>query len=460
MSFNTFILKHEEVADPEVRAMLQAFFSRSPMPIQERLSSLGGKEDRIKAALGTYYIGYGHESIGELGDTTVFIEGVSMAAAKAIQDHELYRGQECSTRYINFDKQPFFAGTYHTPELAAKAQELIEKWRGIYQDVLGQLQYVVERAYAREFVLPADKQGDEALYTKTIKSICFDIARGLLPIGATTSVAWSGDLRNLGRHCRKLMCSPLPEVAHVGAQVYADLCEAYPNSFAAYTPTEVHRQMAKDGYYGMEFFHDENVDVQYREIGGASDVLAALKKGYFHKENLEHLPRPLRYAARIQISDTLDYASYRDLQRHRPGLMTLALPDASEMHLDSWYCAWYDTLGPFISNRVNQLLSEISAFFLDDVAPNQPYQEQYLIPMGVKVPVSVDWSLHEAVYVCNLRSGVTVHPTLRAKIRSWAPAIVERLGLEIAAVDRLFTLDKREDYQATRRGQQDIVQKT
>src|SRR6185369_629195 len=54
----------------------------------------------------SYYVGYGHASIGDCGYTTLFIEDVSILACKAIQDNPLYSGQESSTRYIDFSKQP------------------------------------------------------------------------------------------------------------------------------------------------------------------------------------------------------------------------------------------------------------------------------------------------------------------------------------------------------------------
>ena len=55
-----------------------------------------------------FYVGYGHQSIADCGSTTLFIEGVSMLAAKAIQDWPLYAGQEGSTRYIDMSKQPIY----------------------------------------------------------------------------------------------------------------------------------------------------------------------------------------------------------------------------------------------------------------------------------------------------------------------------------------------------------------
>lgn len=81
---------------PESNAMLQALYSRSPESVVEHLKRVNsvGPEKFMKS----YYVGYGHKSIGDCGTTTIFIENVSMLAAKAIQDTPLYNGQEGDSR--------------------------------------------------------------------------------------------------------------------------------------------------------------------------------------------------------------------------------------------------------------------------------------------------------------------------------------------------------------------------
>ena len=89
----------------EAEAMLQALHSRSIGGLESHLKILSekGAENFMK----NFYVGYGHKSIGDCGSTSIFIEGISMLAAKAIQDWPLYSGQESSTRYIDFQVQPF-----------------------------------------------------------------------------------------------------------------------------------------------------------------------------------------------------------------------------------------------------------------------------------------------------------------------------------------------------------------
>ena len=84
---------HIVIIDPgatltaEALAMLQALHSRSVGGVAEHLAVLAEKgADKF---MSTYYVGYGHKSIGDCGFAVVFIEGVSMLAAKAIQDYKL-----------------------------------------------------------------------------------------------------------------------------------------------------------------------------------------------------------------------------------------------------------------------------------------------------------------------------------------------------------------------------------
>ena len=90
------VLDTGAVINAEAEAMLQALHSRSTGGLRHHLEVLAKKgADNF---MNKFYVGYGDKSIGDCGTTTIFIEGVSMLAAKAIQDNPLYSGQETSTR--------------------------------------------------------------------------------------------------------------------------------------------------------------------------------------------------------------------------------------------------------------------------------------------------------------------------------------------------------------------------
>ncbi|KKQ47386.1 MAG: Alternative thymidylate synthase-like protein [Candidatus Moranbacteria bacterium GW2011_GWD2_37_9] len=99
------VLNNEAKIDGQAEAMLQALHSRSTGGIKKHLQVL--EEKGADNFMERFYVGYGHKSIGDCGSATVFVEGVSMLAAKAIQDWRLYSGQEASTRYVDFSNQKF-----------------------------------------------------------------------------------------------------------------------------------------------------------------------------------------------------------------------------------------------------------------------------------------------------------------------------------------------------------------
>ena len=76
---SVLVLNTEALIGPEAEAMLQALHSRSTGGIRAHLEVLAEKgADKF---MSTYYVGYGHKSIGDCGTATVFVEGVWPVAA-------------------------------------------------------------------------------------------------------------------------------------------------------------------------------------------------------------------------------------------------------------------------------------------------------------------------------------------------------------------------------------------
>src|SRR3569623_96996 len=121
----------------------------------------------------TYYVGYGDKSIGDCGTATIFVEGVSMLAAKAIQDFQLYNGQESSTRYIDFSKQPFA-----DPSNSDTGKNLLEGLRAFHLKGLARMK---EALAARH---PRQEGEEEMVWLMAINARAFAIMRSFLPAGA------------------------------------------------------------------------------------------------------------------------------------------------------------------------------------------------------------------------------------------------------------------------------------
>src|SRR3989344_6399321 len=126
------VLDTGSVIGPEAAAMLQALHSRSMGGLEGHLKILSekGPDNFMK----NFYVGYGHKSIGDCGTASLFIEGVSMLTAKAIQDWALYSGQESSTRYIDFQIQPF-----KNPADIPEGENILESYRKFYIETLEEM---------------------------------------------------------------------------------------------------------------------------------------------------------------------------------------------------------------------------------------------------------------------------------------------------------------------------------
>ena len=211
-------LNTEAKIDGQAEAMLQALHSRSTGGILSHLKVL--EEKGAENFMERFYVGYGHKSIGDCGSATVFVEGISMLAAKAIQDWRLYSGQEASTRYVDFSEQNFI-----DPSNTAEGKEILENWRKFYLDS----QEPVREHLKKQF--PKKDKEDQKLYDKAIIARAFDITRSFLPAGATTNVAWRMNFRQFADELMLLRHHPLQEVKDIAKKTEEALKDMYPSSF-------------------------------------------------------------------------------------------------------------------------------------------------------------------------------------------------------------------------------------
>jgi len=99
---------------PELQAALGATLSRDPGSIKDRLRKLLGNETTQKRIMDVFFKKYGHNSIGDMGEFMISIEGLSMMGALKAIESPLFNGQEASTRYIDFETMGFVIDCHHT----------------------------------------------------------------------------------------------------------------------------------------------------------------------------------------------------------------------------------------------------------------------------------------------------------------------------------------------------------
>jgi len=407
---------------PEDNAMLQALYSRSPASVMIHLPKVKGSDSG--AFMDKFYVGYGHASIGDCGSTTIFIEDVSMLVAKAFQDNPLYSGQESSTRYLDFSAQPMI-DPYGRPETRA----ILDRWMAIYNRFLP----LMKDSLARQHPFDETAYPSRKVWENTVAARAFDVMRGLLPVGAGTNLSWHTNLRQARDKLMALSHHPLAEVRGVALNVFAALREKYPHSFRE-------NDMAGDERHaGRRAFAEEFAmrDIFFTADDAAGELtereLALVRSGglvvhdrLFDVSGLNMregvmlarrpkgaaLPRRLLSYGIYNLFFMLDFGSFRDIQRHRNGLCRMPLVDG-RFGIHKWYM---DDLAANLSlldfaslhAAIDEQFAAIAALKESTVVQNQ-----YLYPMGCAVLCHLAYSLPEVVYVAELRSGKTVHPSLR-----------------------------------------------
>jgi len=428
------ILNTGALIGSESEAMLQALHSRSIGGIKSHLEVL--KNRGPEKFMSTFYVGYGHKSIGDCGTTTIFIEGVSMLVAKAIQDWSLYSGQEASTRYIDFKNQPFI-----DPKNTKESKEILENWRNFYVKGLERLSQELPKRF------PINEGEEEKTYNKAIMARAFDIMRSFLPSGATTNLAWHTNFRQAADHLMRLRHHPLNEVREVVNKIEEALEETFPSSFGhpKFETTEKYNK----NWMQTEYYYENKNSKDFGLTRNGIDVKSLKKFQKFLKERpiKTELPKEIKECGDLQFEFLLDFGSFRDIQRHRA--ITQRMPLVTEIHgFEEWYL---NELPKDLAREAKKLIKEQKSKTAK--LKLNKYEKQYYIPMGYKLANKISGSLPSILYMCELRSTRFVHPTLRKR----AIQIAKILGQKFKNVNLIVHLDKEPDRFDVKRGEHDIV---
>jgi thymidylate synthase ThyX len=417
----------------EDNAMLQALYSRSAKSVEDHV-------DKVKAAgsgkfMETFYVGYGHNSIADCGSTTLFIEGLSIIADKAIQDWPLYSGQETSTRYIDMSKQPII-----DPIGRIETMQIMINWMNFYNKAQEPLKDHLRVMYPRR------TDEDEKMYEKAIDARGFDIRRAFLPAGITTQLSWHTNLRQAHDKLSLLRHWPVGEIQELAEKMIRLLKGKYAHSFnhTLYPEQEAYRKeiMVKHAFYKAtevkEFAFTTNIK---------KDELYQYRDEIINRPQKTNLPLFLSELGNCQFDFLIDYGSFRDIQRHRNGSCRIPLL-TTQLGFNQWYL---DQLPPQLQQEALELI--FSQKTLIDGLETTEELRQYYVAMGFQVQSRVAYGLPATIYVIELRSGKLVHPTLRKVAHRMHTA----LKSEFPDITLHSDLDP-SDWDV-RRGNQDIVTK-
>src|SRR5210317_2178911 len=349
---------------PEDLAMLQALYSRSPASVKEHLE----KVERVGSGqfMGQYYVGYNHKSIGDCGTTTIFIEGVSMLAAKAIQHTPLYSGQEASTRYMDMSKQAIVDPT-------GQGKAIQDAWMQFYVE---HKEAVVEHLVN---TLPRADEGDER-FRKAAEKLSFDIMRGFLPAGCTTNLSWSTNLRQAQDHLDDLRHHPMREVREIAVQILGTLRERYPNSFKykQYPETEQYLALTNSTVLWDPMPTDVHQEMFSTLIW--SDWNLSNEPEIVERPQFCTLPHRYDELGQITYEFLLDFGSFRDIQRHRNGVCLMPML-STRFGFENWYL---NQLPDDVYVAAKHLIDKQVAAIHE--LPGSRADKQAYVAMGFRVP--------------------------------------------------------------------------
>jgi thymidylate synthase ThyX len=428
-----------------------------------------GEEGERAARLYTnVFLGYGDDSIAQVGGAHIAAEWVSNVLTKVLQRGRLAAYLEQSTRYIPYDS-PMPGGGYRyysDEQLGGEFRAAMDEIFTIYSEALKTVQQWAADRWPR-----GDEEPEKA-WRSSIRAKALDLCRGLLPASTLSHVGIFASGQAYEQLLLRMLASPLPEAREFAAMILAELKLVMP-SFVARVDRpdrggewvsylESRREATErwverlglDRRSPAEAPSVELVEVQ----GGEQELLAASlyeSSGASEaeiRERLRVLPpdeqaeviadlsgeranrrhRPGRgwEAVRYRFEIVSDYGAFRDLQRHR--MLT---------------CQW-QSLGPDLGagvpgevveagaggpyeralERSRQEFERLEAAGLTEAAP-------YALCLGYRIRYVLDLNAREAMHLIELRSGREGHPTYRAV----AQAMHERIAAVHPAIAAAMT---------------------
>lgn len=405
------------------------------------------------------FVGYGDDSIAQVGGAHVACEWVSNIVTKLLQRGRIAAYLEQSTRYIRYDK-PLPDGGYRFyrddqlgPEFAAAMDELFS----IYSRSLAEVE-----AWAAERWPRGDGE-PEGAWRRSISAKALDLLRGLLPAATLSHVGIYASGQAYEQLIMRLMASPLPEARAYGEMILAELQRVMPSFVSRVDRPErggewisyLQRRRERteswvarlgldrrdedgDGAPSVELIHVdggeedllaaclyEAANASETEILARIDVLdrderaALLGAMAGDRANRRHRPGRGFEALRYRFEIVSDYGAFRDLQRHR--MLT---------------CQW-QRLGPDLGAGVPDEVREagvggeferaleISRNEYERLATAGLHEQApYALSLAYRIRYTLDLNAREAMHLIELRSGREGHPAYRAV----AQAMHERIA--------------------------------
>src|SRR5690348_17330819 len=209
------------------RLFLDEFADSLPAP---REGGWDGDEGRRAAELyETIFLGYGDDSVAQLGAAHVACEWVSNVLTKVLQRPRIGVAYlEQSTRYIAYDAPMGDLGYryFRDPELGPGYEQAMDSLFDAYADALPRVQ-----AWAAE-QWPAAPGESPAAHARAVKAKALDLLRGLLPAASLSHMGMFATGQTYEQLVLHLLAHPLPEARRYGTMILDEVKAVIPSFLA------------------------------------------------------------------------------------------------------------------------------------------------------------------------------------------------------------------------------------
>jgi thymidylate synthase ThyX len=399
-------------------------------------------------------IGYGDDSVAELGGAHIACEDVSNIASLAIEDSRIGLSPlEKSTRYVRFDNKKDGKYLYHR-----EARIMASGFATLYEETLDLLfdtySSLIEPTLAWvQSQNPIEEGVSLRAYKSATRAKTLDLLRGLLPLATVTNVGLFGNGRSFEYLLTKLAANQHPELQSLGSSMQQELDTLIP-SFVKRAKSD--RGVAYSHYLANTNRSTANICrskhqkyaipsatptptigvklVEFDELAFEKIVAAILytkcdrplaevreiatKLSPTERQEIiatylgdrqSRFHRPGRALEEVYYTFDIvaDIGAYRDLHRHR-----IATQERQEFTPKLGYITPNELIAAGVADRYRHCL-DVAADTWEAISQDFPESAQYCIPFAYLVRWRMKFNLREAIHLIELRSGRQGHSSYR-----------------------------------------------
>ena len=409
-------------------------------------------------------VGYGDDSVAELGGAHVALENISMLATKSIEEHRLGLSPlEKSTRYVYFDKKinnEFLF--YKDPEIInSKHKDLYLQINNLlfetYSTIVRDIQPVLKKVY------PGDET--DTAYKFSIRAKACDIARGLLPLSTLTNMGVYGNGRAFEYLLTIMMNDKLTEVKDAASVLNINLAPVVAAFIKRATNErgEKYRNYLNEVENSLKFtekyskkgsqktYKDVNVQLVDYDKHAVNKIVASilyttttceykeiekivkhmtdkekekiLKNSTALRENRHHKMSRAFEEPYFSFDVVADWGVYKDLMRHR----VLSRQKQLFTNEHGYYIPHEVDLTGFGQLYRTAMDQAVQAHAI--IQKDLPIQAQYVVTHGAYNRFYMRMNLRELTHMTELRSSPQGHPTYRKVAQQMAQVVSKKLPL-------------------------------